>query len=424
MRIAVLGSGGREHALAWRLGAETGDPVFVMPGNAGTPHTLEVRGTDPHTLAAVCLEHQVDLLVVGPEAPLAAGLADVLTARGLRVFGPSAAAARLESSKAWAKDFMRRHGVATARYSVAHGVREAATLAGDGRVVLKYDGLAGGKGVVVCGSRADVDAGLSRLARAHGEEARIVVEERLEGDEVSLVGITDGHDMVLLPPCQDHKALLDGDLGPNTGGMGAFTPVPGCGPRVVDEAVRRVVAPTLAGLAAEGLPFRGALYFGLMITAEGPSLLEYNVRFGDPETEAVLPALKGSLLDLVLAASDGELGRVAPAGLSMAPDQGLTLVDVVLAAEGYPDRPRTGAPIEGLEIPDGGDCRVFHGGTRRDGAVVRVAGGRVLHVVASGPDVASARMRAADRIREIHFDGMHFRSDIGLRRWSSGPGAP
>ncbi len=422
MRIAVLGSGGREHALAWRLARESGGPVLVMPGNAGTPHTAPVDASDLPSLVEAC--GGFDLLVIGPEAPLAAGAADALGARGVRVFGPIRAAARLESSKAWAKDFMRRHGVATARFHVAEGVRQAASLAGDGRVVLKYDGLAAGKGVVVCGSRVDVDAGLARLAEAHGDDASIVVEERLEGDEVSLVGITDGRDLVLLPPCQDHKQLLEGDRGPNTGGMGAFTPVPGCTPAVVEEAVRLVVAPTLAGLAADGLPFRGALYFGLMVTEHGPRLLEYNVRFGDPETEVAVPALSGSLLDLLLAAADGELRRVAPAGVSLAAVREGTVIDVVLAAQGYPDRPLTGVPVLGLEIPDTDDCLLFHGGTRRDGPVVRVAGGRVLHVVAAGPDLPAARARAHARIAGLRFEGMRYRSDIGLRTWSSGGVAP
>jgi phosphoribosylamine---glycine ligase len=421
MRALVVGSGGREHALAWKLASDASDAVPVVPGNGGTPHAFPWNGSDLLALAAVCEEQRADLVVIGPEAPLAAGAADLLRARGLRVFGPSQAASRLESSKAWAKDFMHRNGVATARYGLAQGSRDALALARDlgGPVVLKYEGLAAGKGVIVCDTWDDVLQGIADLESRHGANACYVVEERLFGDELSVVGITDGRTLALLPPCQDHKQLLEGDRGPNTGGMGAFTPVPGCDAALLSEIERDVLVPTLAGLAAEDLDFRGALYFGLMVTENGPRLLEYNARFGDPETEVLMPALDASLLDLLMAAAEGGLDRVAGPGTTLLPARDGSFVDVVLCSEGYPGPSVGGRVIEGLQRTNTNDTWVFHAGTRRvDGAIV-TAGGRVLNVVAHGADVASARARAEGALSEISFEGMRYRHDIGLRPWTS-----
>ena len=414
MTIAVLGSGGREHALAWKLAQDAGQPVLVMPGNGGTRHNIPLDPTDLRAVEQACLEHHVDLLVVGPEAPLAAGLADRLAGGPIRVFGPSAAAARLESSKVWAKLFMERHQVATGRFAVADGVQQArlkASALGD-QVVIKYDGLAAGKGVVVCDGPAEVDAALERLGAAHGAGAAFLIEEKLVGDELSIIAITDGRAIALLPPSQDHKQLLDNDQGPNTGGMGAFCPVPACSQRLLDEINKTVIRPTLAGLRAEGLHYCGALYFGLMITSLGPRLLEYNVRFGDPETEVLLPAMDGSLLALMEAAIHGQLTTHQ---VAVTDD---VLIDVVLAAEGYPGPYRKFLPISGLDEVDQ-HCLLFHAGTQRQGGQVVTAGGRVLNVVARGKDLDQAITRAYQQVQGIEFVGMHYRTDIGRRPWVS-----
>lgn len=414
MRIGVIGSGGREHALAWRLARETGPGrVFVMPGNGGTPNNLRVDIADRAALVATCRAADIRLLVVGPEGPLAEGIVDDLAGSGIRVFGPGRAAARLESSKLWAKQFMLKHGVATAPFSV-HRIPDAA--AGrihqlGGRLVVKYDGLAAGKGVFVCSGEPEAAAAVAEVGARYGPKATFIIEERLEGPEVSVLAFTDGRAVALLPVSQDHKRAGDGDRGPNTGGMGAFSPVPGVDATLLEQIRRRIITPTLAGLQAEGIPYRGVLYFGVMVTAAGPRLLEYNVRMGDPETEAVLPLLSSSLVDLIDACLED---RVGTATVEFAPGYA---VDVVLASGGYPGDYRQGFPVEGLgSSPD--DSLVFHAGTRRrpDGTVV-TAGGRVLNVVGLGPTLDQAIARAYSRAAEISFEGMFYRSDIGRRPW-------
>ena len=416
MRVGVIGSGGREHAIAWKL-AEDLAPVdiFVIPGNGGTSNNLEVDPADRSALVGACREHGIELLVVGPEDPLAGGIVDDLAGSGVAVFGPNRAAARLESSKVWAKEFMIRHGVATAPFTVHCGAGSAASRIRDlgGHLVVKYDGLAAGKGVFVTGSVEEGSAAVATVVERYGPEAPFIIEERLVGSELSLLAFTDGKDVVLLPPCQDHKQLNDGDTGPNTGGMGAFCPVPAVDEEMLAVIRRRIIEPTLAGLAAEGLDYRGVLYFGVMMTAFGPSLLEYNVRMGDPETEAVLPALGSSLLDLITACLDGRLGRVAPSF------HGGCFVDVVLASGGYPGAYRRGLPIGGLDAVDA-DCLVFHGGTVRRGDEILTNGGRVLNVVAGAPDLAAAVAKAYRQTGKISFEGMCYRSDIGGRRWTLG----
>ena len=410
MKIAVIGRGGREHALCWKLAQEVGaDNVFCLPGNGGTANNRPIAESDFAGIRAFCEAEGVELAVVGPEAPLAAGIVDELSGGRLRVFGPSRAAARLEASKTWSKQFMLRHGIATAVGAFFASPREAAAhvAAQPGGLVVKYSGLAAGKGVFVC---RDADAGLDALHEIetrHGADAPVVVEELLEGPEVSVMGVTDGRSIQLLPPSRDHKRLLDGDAGPNTGGMGAFTPVPDVSPERMAAIERDIVVPTLRGLAADGIDYRGFLYFGVMLTAAGPKLLEYNARLGDPETEIVLPALAGGLLTTILAAFDGTLDQTP---FAVRPG---VVVDIVLAAGGYPGAIQSGVPITGIE---NADALVFHAGTEiRDGRLV-VSGGRVLNVVAHGADLAEARRKAYAACEHIHFNGMQYRRDIGRGR--------
>jgi phosphoribosylamine---glycine ligase len=410
VRIAVIGRGGREHALCWKLAREAGaENVFCLPGNGGTANNRPIAESDFAGIRAFCETEGVELAVVGPEAPLAAGIVDELSGGRLRVFGPSRAAARLEASKTWSKQFMLRHGIATAVGAFFASPREAAAhvASQSGGLVVKYSGLAAGKGVFVCGAAAAGLDALREIETRHGSDAPVVVEELLEGPEVSVMGITDGRSIQLLPPSRDHKRLLDGDAGPNTGGMGAFTPVPDVGPEQMAQIERDIVAPTLKGLAAEGIEYRGFLYFGVMLTAAGPKLLEYNARLGDPETEILLPALAGGLLPAILASFDGTLG---PTPFAVRPG---VVIDVVLAAGGYPGEIQSGVPITGIE---NADALVFHAGTEiRDGRLV-VSGGRVLNVVAHGADLAEARRKAYAACEQIHFDGMQYRRDIGAGR--------
>ena len=409
MKIAVIGRGGREHALAWKLAQDAGaENVFCLPGNGGTANNRPIAEHDFAGIRSFCESEGIELVVVGPEAPLARGLVDLLAGAKIRVFGPPRAAARLESSKTWAKQFMQRHGIATAAGAFFESARAAAdhVRAQSGGVVVKYSGLAAGKGVFVCPDPQEALKALKEIERRHGANAPVVVEEWLEGPEVSVMGVVSGTAIQLFPASRDHKRLLDGDRGPNTGGMGAYAPVPDVDAAQLDIIRRTIVEPTLQGLAAEGIAYRGFLYFGLMLTAAGPKLLEYNARLGDPETEVLLPALDGPLLPTLLASFDGTLERYPFAIKSGA------VVDVVLAAGGYPGDVRTGVPIAGV---DATDALVFHAGTEIRNGALTVAGGRVLNVVAHGADLAAARQKAYAACAKIRFDGMQYRTDIGGR---------
>ena len=417
-RVLVLGSGGREHALVWRLASSPSvDEVLSAPGNPGTAElgrTLRADVEDGAVVAALAAAHDVDLVVVGPEAPLVAGVADALDAAGIACFGPSSAAARMEGSKAFAKEVMVAAGAPTAGYVHTADRAEAhAALERFGAPwVVKADGLAAGKGVRVCDAldeaREAVDACL--VAGAFGEAgASVVIEEFLDGPERSVFGVCDGTDVVLLQPAQDHKRALDGDDGPNTGGMGAFTPVPDFGPERTAELEGLVFRPVLRELAARGTPFRGLLYAGLVDTADGPRLLEFNVRFGDPETQVVLPALASDLGELLWAAATGSVADVEVAWHDDA------FVTVVLASGGYPGSHETGLPIVGADAASrADDVVVFHAGTRTDeDGVLRTAGGRVMAVTGRGPDLATARTSAYAAADLVRFEGLHRRSDIG-----------
>jgi phosphoribosylamine---glycine ligase len=405
MKILVVGSGGREHALAWRLGRE-GVDVIVAPGNAGTPQSAAVSATDIRGLVELAQREAVDLTIVGPEGPLADGLVDTFTGHGLVAFGPTRAAARLEWSKAWAKDFLQSHDIPTARAEVVHsepGARRAIRRMGV-PVVFKADGLAGGKGVFVALSEADVEDALDQLFRHRslGDAAdQVLVEELLQGPELSVLAFTDGQRLAMMPPARDYKRLLDGDRGPNTGGMGGYTRPVDATPALLELIDASILRPTLAGMRAEGEPYRGVLYAGLMITPAGPKVLEFNSRFGDPECQLILPLLESSLADVCGSVAAGQL---RPDEVRWSAGQ---TFGVVLASAGYPSAVQVGEQIKGLDAV-GEDLHVFHSGTRTepDGQVV-TAGGRVLTVV--GFDRAAV-YGAAER---IEFAGKQFRRDIG-----------
>jgi len=421
MDVLVLGSGGREHALAWRLACDRGvERVFCAPGNAGIAQvatTVTLDSADPDRVLAFVEQNSIALTVVGPELPLTRGVVDLLTSRGHLVFGPTKAAAEIESSKVFAKEFMQRHRVPTAASEICGTVDQAVRVVGSGRfafpLVVKADGLAAGKGVIIAGDRAAALAAVDTImvARQFGSAGeRVIVEEHLRGPEVSCFVISDGARCLAFSSAQDHKRAYDGDCGPNTGGMGAFAPSPLVDDRMAARITDDVIVPTIEGLAAEGRPFRGFLYAGLMLTAEGPKVLEFNARLGDPEAQVVLPMLAEDLVPILRDASAGALTRSSCRFTSDA------LVGVVLASGGYPDRYEVGKVIAGLdEAAAERDVLVFHAGTaRRDGRIV-TAGGRVLTVVGRGADYAAAMARAYGAAGRITFDGMFYRKDIGRK---------
>jgi phosphoribosylamine--glycine ligase len=418
MKLLVIGAGGREHALAWKLAAAPRvQKVFVAPGNGGTarePGVENVPITDLGALADFAAREQVQLTVVGPEAPLAAGVVDLFRSRGLRIFGPTRAAAQLESSKEFAKRFLVRHGIPTGTYesfsdaAAAHRYVDARAAP----IVVKADGLAAGKGVVVAATKDEAHAAVDAMLvenRMGEAGARVVVEEFLAGEEASFIVMCDGEHVLTLATSQDHKRLKDGDQGPNTGGMGAYSPAPVVTPALHARVVREIVTPTIKGMAKDGIPYSGFLYAGLMIDAAGnPKVLEFNCRLGDPETQPILVRLKSDLFELLDRAVDGRLDTVDAQWDRRA------ALGVVIAAANYPDAPRKGDEITGLPAP-ADDCRVFHAGTElRDGKVV-TSGGRVLCVTALGDSVRMAQKRAYDAIAGIRFEGMQFRRDIGHR---------
>ena len=418
MRIAVIGSGGREHALIEALALNPDvDRLYAVPGNAGTAaRATNVHGigvTDAAALAAFAESARVDLTVVGPEMPLAVGVADYFLDRGLAVFGPTAAAARIEGSKAFAKEVMGAAGVPTARAEVFDDAAAAIRALDDFGPpwVIKAEGLAAGKGVAVTAdlsaAKAAVEAALVR--RVHGDAgARILLEEYLDGPEASMFALSDGRTVVPLAPARDYKRVADGDQGPNTGGMGAYSPLPDVPESLVDEVRRTILEPTVAELCARGIRYQGLLYAGLALTAAGPKVIEFNCRFGDPEAQVVVPRLASDLTGLLWATAEGVL-----AGEKVAWDP-RACVTVVLASGGYPGSYRRDLPITGLDAAERSpDVRVYHAGTTRDAAgVVRTAGGRVLAVTALGDHLAEARSRAYAAAGVIHFDGVHYRRDI------------
>jgi phosphoribosylamine--glycine ligase len=416
-RILIVGGGAREHALAFAL---RGHELVVAPGNAGTSalgdNVPGASAGDVPSLVALAESERVELVVVGPEQPLVLGLADALEARGIRAFGPSRAAARLEGSKAFMKRFLKRHGIPTAEFTVWDDPERAKAHArAAGRpLVVKADGLCAGKGVVVPSTVDETLAAIDRVmvARELGDAGAVVVlEELLGGEEASFHAVCDGTRAVALVAAQDHKRVFDGDRGPNTGGMGAYAPAPVVTKELHDEVMRSVVEPTLRGMAAEGAPFKGVLFVGLMIDAGRARVLEFNVRFGDPETTVLVPMIDGDWFELLDGAARGDLSRAA----ARVKTRDGAAVSIVMAAEGYPGKPRTGDPIEGLDAPLAPGAFVFHAGTRREGDAIVTSGGRVLAVGAAGPSFEAAHRAAYEAVARVRFRGEHHRTDIGHR---------
>ena len=421
MNILIIGGGGREHALAWKAArSPLAQRVYVAPGNGGTARepgieNVPIAADDLPGLVAFAAAQSIGLTIVGPEVPLVAGVVDAFAAAGLPCFGPRRAAAQLEGSKAFSKAFLERHGIPTAAYGTFTDVAPALAYLDQvgAPIVVKADGLAAGKGVILAPDLETARAAVRDMlgaGRFGSAGARVVIEEFLTGEEASFIVMVDGSHALAMATSQDHKARDDGDRGPNTGGMGAYSPAPVVTPEVHDRVMREVIAPTVAGLAAEGTPYVGFLYAGLMIAADGtPKVLEYNCRFGDPETQPILLRLRSDLVALCLAALDGRLHEV------QADWDPRIALGVVMAAGGYPDAYAQGLPISGLTTGDDSTVKVFHAGTRRDGDAILTAGGRVLCVTALGDTARDAQERAYRRVREITWPDACYRTDIGYR---------
>jgi phosphoribosylamine---glycine ligase len=417
MKVLIVGSGGREHALAWKVSQSSQlRRLFIAPGNAGTAahgENVPISAEDIPNLVSFAVRQALDLVIVGPEAPLAAGLVDELSSASLPAFGPSRPAARIEASKAFAKEFMARHEIPTARFAVFDDYDSAVRhLHGvDYPLVIKASGLAAGKGVIVPQDEGEAVQALKAMLLEHqfGDAGdKVVLEERLQGEEVSLLAFSDGRDVRPMPPAQDYKRLLDGDLGPNTGGMGSYAPAPICPSPLADELTQTFIQPVIDGMRQEGHPYVGVLYAGLMLTPQGVRLLEYNCRFGDPETQSILPLLESDLLEIAEACITGRLAQAAIHWKAAA------AACVVVASEGYPGNYPKGRVIEGLDR-DLKDSVVFHAGTQVHDGKLFTAGGRVLGVTGWGEDLKQALDVAYQVIRGISFEGMHYRKDIGYR---------
>lgn len=418
MRVLIVGGGAREHALAWRLSQDEGVEIIGAPGNAGLAaigRTVPIDPSDADRVVALARQQSADLVLVGPEAPLVAGVVDALRENGIEAFGPDREAAQLEGSKIFSKEFMARHAIPTAGFAVFDDPDAATRYIEEANrpLVVKADGLAAGKGVIVATDAAEAVAGIDLIMRerAFGSAGdRVLIEECLVGQEVSYHVVSDGERFIPLAPAQDHKRAFDGDKGPNTGGMGAYSPPPIVTPAVEQKIIERVIKPTLEGMAAEGRPFRGALFVGLMIVDGEPLVLEYNTRFGDPECQTLMTRWKGSIMPLIRGSARGDFSGLSPEWEAPAS------LCVVLAAGGYPGSYEKGKPIHGLEeasaLPG---VTVFHAGTAREGDQVVTSGGRVLSVTAIGETIDQAAERAYEAASKIEFEGKQFRSDIGWR---------
>lgn len=421
MKVLVIGAGGREHTLAWKLRQSPSvTELYCAPGNAGTARIAQNLSLDPNQIDPLCefaLSHQIDLTVVGPEAPLVAGLVDRFREKGLLVAGPSAQAARLEGSKAFAKDFMARHQIPTAAYQVCSSPESAEETLQRGAfsfpVVVKADGLAAGKGVFICRNLDEARAAVDSIMRQRifGQAGdRLVIEEFLQGEEASFMALSDGRNLLPLVPSQDHKAIYEEDRGPNTGGMGAYSMDELLPEEMRRRILERVITPAIQGLEQEGTPFNGVLYAGLMLTQEGPKVLEFNVRLGDPETQVVLPRLKSDLAQILYAVAQGDIS-----GLALQWDP-RAAVCVVIASRGYPGSYQTGREISGLEMAEeDADTLVFHAGTAEQAGKIVSAGGRVLGVTALAPSLEGAIIKAYEGVNKIRFEGMYYRRDIAAK---------
>lgn len=411
MKIAVIGSGGREHALSWKLAQTLGqERVYTLPGNDGIPNSHPMDILDFEAIQQFCQAEQINYIFVGPEVPLVAGIVDFFKGNSIQVLGPSQAAAQLEGSKIFSKQFMQKHGVATAPFEAFETITaaEEKVKAMQGNLVIKYSGLAAGKGVYVCDNEKEAFEALEDLRKQYSEQCSFLIEEKIQGDELSLIGFTDGQNIQLLLPSQDHKQLLDGDKGPNTGGMGAFCPVPFWTEELAATIEEKIVAPTLRGIQADNMDYKGVLYFGIMLGEHGPELLEYNVRFGDPETEVLLPALKTDLATIVQACLKETLGE-----LTLEFEEGY-FVDVVQVSGGYPKNYQKGFPIQGLEQAQQ-EALVFQAGTKLVDGKLCTNGGRVLNIVAQGATLEEAIQKAYQACEQVTFEGHYYRKDIGQR---------
>jgi phosphoribosylamine--glycine ligase len=422
MKVLVVGSGGREHALIWQLKRSTKvKTVYCAPGNGGIARDAECVSIDVADLKGLlqfAVKQKIDLTVVGPELPLTMGIVDRFQEKGLKIFGPTAAAADLEGSKVFAKDLLAKYRIPTADYAVFSEPKaaEQAVHAMDPPFVLKADGLAAGKGVLLCHTRGEAFDGIQTIMeeKKFGKAgSRLVIESFLEGEEVSVLAVTDGKDYIILPAAQDHKAVFEGDRGPNTGGMGAYAPAPVMTDRLLETVCNKVIRPTIDGMASEGRSYSGVLYAGLMITAGGPKVLEFNCRFGDPETQAILPLLKTDLVDVMMASIDGTLSKCSVKTTKKA------AVCVVMASGGYPGSYEKGKRIRGLSDLDP-EILVFHAGTKRKGDDIVTSGGRVLGVTAVGGRIETAIRNVYRAVGKITFDGAYYRRDIGHRALKRG----
>ncbi len=411
-KIAIIGSGGREHALAWKFAQTlTWENVYTLPGNGGIPNSHSVNVNDFEEIERFCIYNSIDLIFVGPEQPLAAGIVDYFKEKDIKVFGPDKQAAQLEASKIFAKQFMQKYKVSTANFEIFSNVNDAKyTIAKKlGDLVIKFDGLAAGKGVFVCSTIEEADEALSELEKAYGENVNFIIEDKISGDEISIIGFTDGKTIKLLQTSQDHKQLLDGDRGPNTGGMGAYSPISEVSDEMMQKIRNKIINPTLKGIQAEKMNYKGVIYFGIMIKDGEPYLLEYNVRFGDPETEVLLPALKNDLYEIVTACLDGNLETL---NFEFEEDY---FADIVLVSGGYPKKYQKNYVINGLDkISD--DTLIFHAGTKSEAGVVLTNGGRVLNIVGRGKTLNKALDNAYKEVNKIYFKNMFFREDIGKRK--------
>ncbi len=425
MKILIVGSGGREHVLAWKIQQSPRvKKIYCAPGNGGIGQIAEcvdIKSDDIPSLLQFAKKTKIDLTVVGPEVSLVAGIVDAFEVNGLKIFGPDKAAARLEASKVFAKEFMQRYHIPTADFKSFDIVEQARDFLEKAvfPLVVKADGLAAGKGVIICNSLKEGQDALDKMmCQKIFKEAgrRVIIEECLEGEEASILSVSDGENYVILDSSQDHKRIFDDDLGPNTGGMGAYSPAGIITEDILKEIEARVIEPTIRGMRKEGHPFKGILYAGLMMTSDGPKVLEFNVRFGDPEAQAILPRLKNDLVDIMLAGCEGRLG-----GMDCRWDP-RSCVCVVMSSGGYPGKYETGKEITGLkEITRDSDTMIFHAGTKKDGDTIRTSGGRVLGVTSLDMGIQAAIKKAYDAVEKIKFDRCFFRRDIGIRAVKEDP---
>ncbi len=410
-KTAILGSGGREHAIAWKF-AQTlkWENVFTLPGNGGIPNSHSVNINDFEEIERFCIYNKIDMIFVGPEQPLAAGIVDYFKDKNIKVFGPDKQSAQLEASKIFAKQFMQKYGVATANFEIFNNTNDAKhTIAKKlGDLVIKFDGLAAGKGVFVCSTIEEANEALSELEKSYGENVSFIIEDKIKGDEISIIGFTDGKTIKLLQASQDHKQLLDSDKGPNTGGMGAYSPVDGISNELMQKIRDKIINPTLKGIQAEKMDYKGVIYFGIMVKNAEPYLLEYNVRFGDPETEVLLPALKTDLYKIADTCISGNLENI---NFEFEEDY---FADIVLVSGGYPKAYNKNYVINGLsEISE--NTLIFHAGTKKEADIILTNGGRVINVVGRGKTLNKALDNAYREVNKIYFKNMFFREDIGKR---------